>query len=63
LKKLPRKVGALKAAITERKMNSKHPWADDVDQENRLTSNDLKDMKIVNATLKASTLEPIHLHR
>jgi hypothetical protein len=63
LKKLPRKVGALKAAMTERKMKWKHLWADDVDLEKRLTSTDLEDMKLVNAALKASTLEPIHLRR
>jgi hypothetical protein len=63
LKKLPRKVGALKAAMAERKMKWKHPWADDVDLEKRLTSTDLEDMKLVNAALKASTLEPIHLRR
>jgi len=53
----------MKAAMTERKMNWKHPWADDVDLEKRLTSTDLKDMKLVNAALKASTLEPIDLRR
>jgi hypothetical protein len=63
LNKLPWKVGALNAAMTERKMKWKHPWADDVDPEKRLTSTDLEDRKIVNAALKASTLEPIHLCR
>jgi hypothetical protein len=57
---LPRKVGALKAAMTERKMNWKHPWSDDVDLEKTMTSTDLEDMKHVNAALRASTLEPIH---
>jgi len=63
LKQLTRKVGALKAAMTERKMMWKHPWADDVDLEKRLTSTNLEDMKLVNAALQASTLEPIHLGR
>jgi len=56
-------VGALKAVMTQRKMKWKHPWANDVDLEKRLTSTVLKDMKLVNAALKASTLEPIHLCR
>jgi hypothetical protein len=63
LKQLPRKVGGLKVAMTERKMKWKHPWADVVDLEKRLTSTDLEDMKLVNAALKASTLEPIPLLR
>jgi hypothetical protein len=61
LKNLPRKVGSLKAAMTERKMKWKHQWADNVDLEKRLTSTDLEDIKLVNAALQASTLEPIHL--
>jgi len=53
LKKLARKVGELKAAMMERKMNCKHPWADNVDLEKRLTSTDLEDMKLANAAPKA----------
>jgi hypothetical protein len=63
LEKLTRKVGALKAAITEMKMKGKHPWADDVDVEKRLKSTDLKDMTLGSGALNASTLEPIHICR
>jgi len=44
-------------------MEWKHPWGDDVDLEKRLTSTDLEDMNLVNAAIKASTLDPIPLRR
>jgi len=52
-------VAALKAAMMERKLKWKHQWADDIHLEKRLTSTVLADMTLVNAALKASTLQPI----
>jgi hypothetical protein len=49
--------------MKERKMKWKHPCTDDGDLEKRLTSTDLEDMMLVNAALKASALEHIHLLR
>jgi hypothetical protein len=54
---LPKKVVAQKVAMTQRKMKWKHPWADDINLEKRLTSTDIEDMKLVNAADKASTIK------
>ena len=61
--KLPRKEGALAAAMAQRKLKWRHPWDEAVDVDKVLSSTNLEDMKLVSAALKAGKLEPVHIRR
>lgn len=61
--KLPRKEGALLAAMDLRKLKWRHPWGETVDVEKMLTSTNIKDMKLVRTALKEGKLEPIHIRK
>jgi len=52
-KTLTRKVGELKAAMTEWKMKCKYPSADDIDLGKWLTSTDLEDLQVVHSPIEA----------